>query len=203
MSPPGVLEESCDLPKVINHIRVGHGGPWDIDGTEGIRIRPCSQTIGEHAQADDRISTYDLSFDGTIHFFALSFLDYCTAVPALLLCNITPYTVFQFQDVLRKSNAGWLLPNLLRACTTEAQGLLHHLHAIWQSRRSYHDPEAFRANLNATIEALKNVTFVRQNEKRRFTAFDRWYGAWRAKPCTVIKERGVSQLCWHGGVRNS
>jgi hypothetical protein len=55
-------------------------------------------------------------------------------------------------------------------------------HLLWhQTLERYNDPEAFRANLNATIEALRNVTFVLQNEKSQFVAFDRWYGPWQTR----------------------
>ena len=55
-------------------------------------------------------------------------------------------------------------------------------HLLWhQTLDRYNDPDAFRANLNATIEALRNVTFVLQNEKAAFAQFDEWYGPWQAR----------------------
>jgi hypothetical protein len=55
-------------------------------------------------------------------------------------------------------------------------------HLLWhQTLDKYHDPEAFRANLNATIEALRNITFVIQNEKSAFAKFDEWYGSWQSR----------------------
>src|SRR5260370_10501050 len=55
-------------------------------------------------------------------------------------------------------------------------------HLLWhQTLDRYHDPDAFRANLNATIEALRNVTFVLQNEKNIFPNFEEWYGPWQAR----------------------
>ena len=55
-------------------------------------------------------------------------------------------------------------------------------HLLWhQTLDRYSDPEAFRANLNATIEALRNVTFVLQNEKSAFAQFDEWYGPWQER----------------------
>jgi len=57
---------------------------------------------------------------------------------------------------------------------------LSEAHLLWhQTLENYHDPEAFRANLNATIEALRNVTFVLQNEKAAFDRFDDWYSPWQ------------------------
>jgi hypothetical protein len=53
---------------------------------------------------------------------------------------------------------------------------------LWhQALDNYHDPEAFRANLNAAIEALRNVTFVLQSEKNCFSDFDSWYSPWQAR----------------------
>ena len=53
---------------------------------------------------------------------------------------------------------------------------------LWhQALESYQEPERFRANLNATIEALRNVTFVLQKEKAAFTDFDGWYGLWQKR----------------------
>lgn len=49
-------------------------------------------------------------------------------------------------------------------------------HVLWhQTLDHYQEPEVFRANLNATIEALRNITFKLQNEKGTFTDFDAWY----------------------------
>jgi hypothetical protein len=59
---------------------------------------------------------------------------------------------------------------------------LRHAHMLWhQALESYQEPERFRANLNATIEALRNVTFVLQKEKAAFTDFDGWYGLWQKR----------------------
>jgi hypothetical protein len=59
---------------------------------------------------------------------------------------------------------------------------LRDAHTLWhQALDHYHDPETFRANLNATIEALRNITFALQKEKASFHNFDAWYGDWRKK----------------------
>jgi hypothetical protein len=63
-------------------------------------------------------------------------------------------------------------------------------HVLWhQALNSYLNPPVFLANLNATIESLRNVTFVLQNEKRAFTNFDEWYGPWQAR----LKEDKISR----------
>ena len=50
------------------------------------------------------------------------------------------------------------------------------VHVLWhQALDHYQEPEVFRANLNATIEALRNVTFKLQNEKSALAEFDVWY----------------------------
>lgn len=53
-------------------------------------------------------------------------------------------------------------------------------HRLWhQALDNYFDPEAFRVNLNATIQALRNLTFALQNEKCVFDDFDIWYSKWQ------------------------
>jgi hypothetical protein len=49
-------------------------------------------------------------------------------------------------------------------------------HLLWhQALDHYHDSDAFLANLNSTIEALRNVTFVLQKEQT-VPDFENWYG---------------------------
>lgn len=55
-------------------------------------------------------------------------------------------------------------------------------HLLWhQALSNYQEPDAFRANLNATIQTLRNVTFALQNEKHAIANFDEWYGRWQAR----------------------
>lgn len=64
----------------------------------------------------------------------------------------------------------------------ETHRRLAEAHVLWhQTLDNYDNPEVFRANLNATIEALRNTTFILQSEKAAFDAFDEWYGAWRTR----------------------
>ena len=59
---------------------------------------------------------------------------------------------------------------------------LRDAHLLWhQALACYHDPERFRINLNATLEALRNVTFALQNERGTFKDFDAWYTPWQAR----------------------
>ena len=67
---------------------------------------------------------------------------------------------------------------------------MRHAHELWhQALQSYHAPEKFHANLNATIQALRSVTLMLQNEKAVFPDFDEWYGPWqhRLKDDTLSK----------------
>lgn len=41
--------------------------------------------------------------------------------------------------------------------------------------QNYHDPHAFRYNLNAFIQALRNITFMLQSEEKKPEKFDAWY----------------------------
>lgn len=55
-------------------------------------------------------------------------------------------------------------------------------HVLWhQALDSYGDPERFRANLNATFEALRNITFAVQTEHGAFGDFQAWYAPWQAR----------------------
>ena len=56
------------------------------------------------------------------------------------------------------------------------------IHRLWhQCLDNYFDPEGFRTNLNATIQALRNLTFALQNEKNAIPEFDDWYSQWQQK----------------------
>lgn len=51
-------------------------------------------------------------------------------------------------------------------------------HVLWhQALATYQDVDSFRANLNALIQALRNVTFILQSEKHSVADFDDWYRA--------------------------
>lgn len=66
-------------------------------------------------------------------------------------------------------------------------------HISWhQAKDSYFDPAVFRANLNACIQALRNVTFALQTKKSQIPDFDAWYARWqeRMKADAVLKWLG-------------
>jgi len=48
-----------------------------------------------------------------------------------------------------------------------------------RAAESYNDPEQFRIYLNSCIQALRNVTFVLQKQKKEIPDFDTWYGNWQ------------------------
>ena len=59
---------------------------------------------------------------------------------------------------------------------------LQQAHRLWhQMLDNYNDPAGFRANLNSTIEALRNVTFMLQKEKHAIPGFVTWYEEWQEK----------------------
>ena len=67
---------------------------------------------------------------------------------------------------------------------------MRYTHELWhQALESYHKPEKFHANLNATIQALRSVTLMLQNQKAVFPDFDEWYGPWQKK----LKEDALSK----------
>ena len=55
-------------------------------------------------------------------------------------------------------------------------------HQLWHQTADYYSkPEAFRTNLNAAIQALRNVTFAIQNEQHALSDFHLWYAPWRQR----------------------
>ena len=71
-------------------------------------------------------------------------------------------------------------------------------HNLWhQAAENYGNADLFRANLNATIQALRNITFVLQSEKHAFEDFDTWYTPWQTR-------MGASRvLTWVKDARNT
>jgi hypothetical protein len=71
-------------------------------------------------------------------------------------------------------------------------------HLLWhQTLDQYQQPELFQANLNATIQALRNITFILQSEKHSFNQFEDWYGPWQERM------RADPVLMWLKDARNS
>jgi len=62
---------------------------------------------------------------------------------------------------------------------------------------AYFSPEDFRIEINACIQALRNVTFVLQADKARIPAFDQWYGEWQSKL------RADARMKWSVAARNA
>ena len=50
-----------------------------------------------------------------------------------------------------------------------------------QASRNYFDPNLFRMNVNAVIQALRSVTFLLQKNKSLIYGFDPWYQGWQEK----------------------
>lgn len=64
--------------------------------------------------------------------------------------------------------------------TPGAHRRLDEAHRLWhRCLTGYQDPEEFRTQLNACVQALRNTTFVLQSEKARIANFDEWYEPWR------------------------
>lgn len=57
-----------------------------------------------------------------------------------------------------------------------AHNRLSEVHKFWHDMLSeYQNPENFRISLNATIQALRNITFLLQSNKSTIADFDKWY----------------------------
>jgi len=61
----------------------------------------------------------------------------------------------------------------------------------------YQQPVHFQANLNAMIQALRNITFVTQSEKHAFKDFDSWYAPWQERM------KAEPRLKWLRDARNT
>lgn len=59
---------------------------------------------------------------------------------------------------------------------------LQQAHRLWhQTQAEYTNPDAFCTNLNATIQALRSVTFILQKENDAIPDFKPWYETWRER----------------------
>ncbi len=66
--------------------------------------------------------------------------------------------------------------------TPTAHKRLDEAHHLWhQCLDNYQDPDGFRIYLNSCIQALRNVSWVLQKEKRLIPGFDEWYPVWRQR----------------------
>src|SRR5262249_42462206 len=74
---------------------------------------------------------------------------------------------------------------------------LEEAHRLWhRGAQGYEDPDEFRTQLNALIQALRNVTFVLQKEHGAIPNFAAWYEPWQE----ILKQDGV--LRWLVQARN-
>ena len=63
-----------------------------------------------------------------------------------------------------------------------AHNRLEEAHRLWhKAAQEYEDPISFRTNLNACIQALRNVTFVLQKQKSNIPNFESWYSEWQRR----------------------
>ncbi len=61
-----------------------------------------------------------------------------------------------------------------------AYGRLREASHFWkQALASYDNSESFRVNVNACIQALRNITWSMQSEKDHIPGFDPWYAKWQ------------------------
>lgn len=62
---------------------------------------------------------------------------------------------------------------------------------------SYSSPEDFRIEINACIQALRNVPFALQADKARIPNFDHWYRGWQ------LRMRADEKMRWSVEARNT
>ena len=69
---------------------------------------------------------------------------------------------------------------------------LREVFSFWgKAAEAYADPEEFVINLNACIQAIRNVTFALQSQKSEIDEFDLWYAAW----VDAMKKDRVMRWC--------
>lgn len=70
---------------------------------------------------------------------------------------------------------------------------LNEVHLLWhQASKAYFNPEGFRTNINAAIQALRNITFALQNEKSNIPNFTNWYEPWQKE---LKEDKIMKWLC--------
>jgi hypothetical protein len=70
---------------------------------------------------------------------------------------------------------------------------LNEAHLLWhQANEKYFNPEGFRININAAIQALRNLTFALQNEKSAIPDFTSWY---ESKQTELKEDKIMKWLC--------
>lgn len=69
---------------------------------------------------------------------------------------------------------------------------LREVFSFWgKAAEAYADPEEFVINLNACIQAIRNVTFALQSQKSEIDEFDLWYAPW----VDAMKKDRVMRWC--------
>lgn len=72
--------------------------------------------------------------------------------------------------------------NMEKSPISNAHKRLLEAHRLWhQALEHYFEPEGFRTYLNACIQALRNLTFALQSEKKSIPNFDEWYLQWQER----------------------
>lgn len=73
-------------------------------------------------------------------------------------------------------------PERVECPVPAAHHRLQEAHDFWHAAQQHYDePDRFRTNLNALIQALRNVTFVLQKQKHDISDFDTWYSRWQER----------------------
>lgn len=69
--------------------------------------------------------------------------------------------------------------NLTCPLASTEQRLSDCLNMWLETRANYFSPNSFRLSLNNCIQTMRNVTFVLQKARSRFSNFDAWYADWQ------------------------
>ena len=74
-------------------------------------------------------------------------------------------------------------PKLEKSCPLQqTHTRLHHVHDLWHRvAADYCDPDAFVVSFNASLQALRSVSFMLQKESARIPDFKKWYASHEAQ----------------------
>jgi len=76
-------------------------------------------------------------------------------------------------------------------------------HRLWhEAEAAYFDPDAFRLKSQLTIQTLRSITFILQNQKRRIPGFDEWYGTTDRDGLWQKRLRDIPLMRWLKEARN-
>lgn len=80
----------------------------------------------------------------------------------------------------------------MKLANLHATSRLQEVYILWhKSVEAYEKPDEFRTNLNACVQAIRNVTFILQSQKSEIEDFEKWYSPWQ----NAMKNDKIMRWC--------